>query len=90
MAVLPQLESYDWPEVFKYANGSSECEFGGRPEPAIPADDIDCSTFDREDVEEIVAIIDGENDESDWLLCGRLKDGRWFALRAGCDYTGWG
>lgn len=32
---------------------------------------------------------DGENDGEEWLCVGRLKDGRWFILSAGCDYTGW-
>ncbi len=38
---------------------------------------------------EILGISEGENDGPDWLLFGQLKDGRFFFLSAGCDYTGW-
>lgn len=31
----------------------------------------------------------GENDGAAWICFGTLKDGRWFRLAAGCDYTGW-
>lgn len=41
------------------------------------------------DVEEIIAMAEGENDGADWIIFGKLKDGRWFTLSAGCDYTGW-
>ena len=45
--------------------------------------------FAREDVESIIDYRLGENDGVNWIMYGRLKDGRYFALEAGCDYTGW-
>lgn len=43
-----------------------------------------------EDVMRIVASVDGENDGNDWLGVFELRSGRYVAVRAGCDYTGWG
>ena len=93
--MLKELEGYDWEEAFKYAThktfGYSDYPL---PLPAVPefvADHgIDLTPFTREDVVEIVRQVEGENDAADWELFGRLKDGRWFYLMAGCDYTGWG
>lgn len=45
--------------------------------------------FTIEDVAEIIDYRDGENDEANWIMYGKLKDGRYFTLSAGCDYTGW-
>lgn len=42
-----------------------------------------------EDVAEIIATDEGYNDGDRWLAVGRMKDGRYFFLSAGCDYTGW-
>lgn len=47
------------------------------------------SGFSIEDVEEVLAHCDGENEGASWLSFGRLKDGRFYFLAAGCDYTGW-
>lgn len=86
--MLAELEGYDWKEAFGYAgepdtNGSANVE-------AITSDST-CPTdpFTREDVEFLEAKSDGESDGDNWLAFGRLKDGRWFCLSAGCDYTGW-
>ena len=45
--------------------------------------------FTREDVVEVLAIDDGENDEADWVGMFALADGRYAYVEAGCDYTGW-
>jgi hypothetical protein len=79
--MLDRLDNCDWEEAFKYAV---------TPEEAAPGMAISIEGFTREDVAEIVAIVDGENDGDDWLGVFRLADGRFAALRAGCDYTGWG
>ena len=44
----------------------------------------------REDIEELIATSEGENDETHWIGAFRLKDGRYLFLSAWCDYTGWG
>ncbi len=74
-----RLDNDDWEEAFQYANPATRIlEFSG-----------DNENIDREAVEEIAYIEEGENDGENWILCARLKDGRWFFLSAGCDYTGW-
>ena len=75
----------DWPEVFDYANGT-----GGSPKATPPGSSVSEVPFDCADVCEIIACQDGENDGPDWVMVGRLWDGRFFSIRAGCDYTGWG
>lgn len=89
--------SYDWRYAFQCC-GSVE----GEPENedyafntpdvrhAHPQDtETSLAPFQRADVEEVRAYEEGENDGPDWLCVGKLKDGRWFCLSAGCDYTGW-
>lgn len=82
------FENYDWKEVFGYAG---EKPTYGRPSvvECIPGVEIDTSPFSRSDIEEIYFADEGYNDGPDWVVAGRLKDGRYFGLRAGCDYTGW-
>ena len=84
--MLEQLDSYDWGHVFAYA-GEQAGELKINPIVGYAGS---TDGFSRKDVTEIVAIVEGENDEADWVCVGALKDGRWFGLRAGCDYTGWG
>jgi hypothetical protein len=45
--------------------------------------------FNIGEVAEIRNAIEGENDGDEWIIWGRLNNGRWFYLHAGCDYTGW-
>lgn len=77
---LPEaIRGYDWREAFAYARETNRCE-GAR-----------CSDagFTREDVEHVIATSDGENDGPNWVGVFKLRDGRYAALSAGCDYTGW-
>lgn len=79
--MIELLKDYDWQEVFKY----------GYPDAAVPLDtEIPLTPFSAEDVDEIYNNIVGYNDGDDWVMYGKLKDGRYFVIRAGCDYTGWG
>lgn len=88
--MLEVLDTYDWQEAFGYAGESNA--FGS---PCIVAalptaqQHYNLSAFTREDVKEITGMSEGENDGANWLIYGQLKDGRWFFLSAGCDYTGW-
>lgn len=43
-----------------------------------------------EDIEEVLASCEGENDGLEWICIVKLKDGTFGYLEAGCDYTGWG
>ena len=45
--------------------------------------------FTIEDVAEVFGFSEGKNDGPYWKIYGRLNDGRFFVLSAGCDYTGW-
>lgn len=84
------MDDYDWREAFGCA-GDPEGEFNSADvRRANPADsEISIAPFGRLDVEEVYAKQDGEADERDWMVLGKLKDGRYFFLSAGCDYTGW-
>lgn len=80
--MLPQLTDNDWDEAFVYAGERyiDVCP----PNARVPT-----ASFDREDVISILAMEEGANDEEHWIIAGKLKDGRWFYLEAGCDYSGW-
>lgn len=70
-------EEYDWREAFVYA-GTIRTAYQCDPAP-----------FGLDDVAEALHAVNGENDGPSWLMVGKLKDGRYFFLDAGCDYTGW-
>ena len=84
-----KLKGYDWKHAFAYAG--EPCDYGSpNVERALPNDeDISVDTFSRSDVEEVIHCVEGENDVNDWIVVGKLRDGRFFALSAWCDYTGW-
>jgi hypothetical protein len=42
-----------------------------------------------EDIERVLAVVEGENDERDWHWIAKLHDGRIAYISGGCDYTGW-
>lgn len=50
---------------------------------------VPLTTFDRTQIERVFSSFDGAHDGPDWRVLGQLRDGRYFYLRAGCDYTGW-
>jgi uncharacterized protein (TIGR02996 family) len=88
--VIPELDTYDWRETFGYADGTAyHADKEGHVRKAAPHLDVSEAKFSREDVAEIIAIREGENDVANWFCAGRLLDGRWFAVDAGCDCTGW-
>lgn len=97
--MLERLDDYDWQEVFALA-GEQEIEYraegtygysNGVSITVVPpgASGPSSDPFAREHVRAIEWIEDGQNDGPDWLVGGQLKDGRWFFIAAGCDYTGW-
>ena len=71
---------YNWVEVFKYAN----------PEKCVDDEDISTESFTMDDISEIKALVDGQNDQDDWIAIFKLKDGRFAFIVAWCDFTGWG
>jgi len=46
-------------------------------------------SFTVDDIERVLAVFEGTNDETDWRWIILLKDNRFAALQGGCDYTGW-
>lgn len=46
-------------------------------------------TYRRADVEEVIAVADGENGGDPWLGVFRMRDGWFLFVSAGCDCTGW-
>lgn len=84
--MLKELDNYDWAEVFGEGGGGNCTPI----KPNIkPGDKTIADTFSREDVKKVYGQVEGENDGADWIVWGKLKDGRWFMARGGCDYTGW-
>lgn len=45
--------------------------------------------FAMDDIQTIANLAEGQHDGDDWVIYGQLKNGKWFYLSAGCDYTGW-
>lgn len=74
------LDSYDWQEAFPLA------------QPPSLTEGATCSKakFTRDDVEEVLGSVEGQNDGESWIAVLKLKDGRYAFITAWCDYTGWG
>jgi len=91
--MLNELQDDDWPFAFQCAGeiGGEECPQCNSPDvrESKPGSGVILTPFGREDVAELYGISEGVNDGSDWICCGKLTDGRFFFLSAGCDYTGW-
>lgn len=97
--MLKELDTYDWREAFAFCGETSPPGMKW-PEPYNAPQNpthvqfhsgprVSIEPVSREDVVEIIAMEDGENDQMDWVGVFKLKDGRYLALEAGCDYTGW-
>ncbi len=90
--MLPELES--WEEPFGYAGEPDTCatRYQGQDNSTIeltPGATVSNAPYTREDVKEIYLLIEGENDGPEWIGVFLLNDGRFVALHASCDYTGW-
>lgn len=80
---MEQLTDGDWIEAFAY---------GRSPTRANPLDvAISLAPVELDAVVEVIAsrIERGDYAETDMAIVGKLADGRYFALEAGCDTTGW-
>lgn len=42
-----------------------------------------------EDIEEVLALIEGERDWTDWHWIVKMRSGGYAYITGGCDYTGW-
>lgn len=45
--------------------------------------------YTMDDIAEVLAADEGENDEQNWVALLKMNDGNVVFLDAGCDYTGW-
>src|SRR5262245_40809954 len=80
------MDSYDWGEVFGEGSGGNT----DKQTDSIPDhSDIDTTPPNRSDVSGILAAVNGENDEDEWIGVFKLKDGRYLIASGSCDYTGW-
>ena len=94
---IKQLSDGQWSSAFlmaltgDYAYGDDVAALcrAGKADAAPLGSDVSTAGFAVEDVKKIIGIQEGENDGAAWEICGQLKDGRYFLLTAGCDYTGW-
>jgi hypothetical protein len=77
--MLKELDNYDWAEVFGEGSGGNCTAI--IPQPA-PGHSGSIATFSREDVVKILGQSEGEREERDWVVYGKLKDGRYFLLLA--------
>jgi hypothetical protein len=94
---------YDWCAAFEFTGWRQEADADGwerertggnarRSRPCWCVSDKrtdDIAPFGPPDVAEVIAASEGESDGANWLLVGRLENGAFFFLDAGCDYTGW-
>lgn len=46
-------------------------------------------SHDVDTIDEVIAMVDGENDESPWVGVFKAKDGKLVVVHSSCDYTGW-
>lgn len=84
--MIPILNDYDWENAFGENNITLRYE---RVLPDRENEKLSIAPCTREDVKDILFHQVGENDGPSWIAIGHLKDGRYFSLEAGCDYTGW-
>ena len=79
-------QDYDWAQVFADENAGNVSKAISVAPPGAQVND---APMTRDDVAEIIASVDGANDEAEWLGVFLLKDGRYLVASGGCDCTGW-
>lgn len=84
------LTTYDWQSVLSFAAGTC---LGGASDCGTPkrVDGETCTeaVFSESDIAIVLDSSEGERDGARWMIAGLLRDGRYFYIEAGCDYTGW-
>lgn len=70
---------YDWQQAFEYAS---------KPQPCVGST-CALTSCSIDDVVDVIASDDGENDGAPWVGLFLLRDGRYLFLSAGCSYSGW-
>lgn len=86
-ATLEQIkDSSDWAQVFADESDGNVYKIVHTVPPGSTVSD---APMTRDDIAEVLASVNGENDGPDWLGLFRLFDGRYLIASGGCDYTGW-
>ncbi len=75
--------SYDWEEAF------GEGRVGNCTGDVESLDGTPTNPVLREDIAEVLASVNGENDGDSWICIVKMKDGRFACVEGSCDYTGW-
>ena len=83
-----KLDTWDWAEVFGEGTGGNCTIIIPNVQPP-GSKNVGAQPFNRKDVKRIIGMVEGANDGQDWVVYGKLKDGRYFIARGGCDHTGW-
>ena len=77
----------DWKYVLAYASDPTPVGMAGQ---TLERSKVSESGFTASDIAEVIASVNGANDEAAWEAVLRLTDGRFAFVSASCDYTGWG
>ena len=80
------LHCPNWAQVFADENLGNVSK---DTQPVAPGVEVDCTSPSRTDIVQVIASVNGEHDEADWVGLFHLTDGRFLVARGGCDYTGW-
>lgn len=82
-----ELDDSDWESAFDECGFRTTAQTWGA---CVPGSGVRETPFSRADVRLVLGTSGGEPDGDDWLACVALWDGRYAAVSAGCDYSGWG
>ena len=85
------VQGRDWGEVFGDIGGVSNPVFYEQVWREVGEDSTltVANPILRTDVAKILAVQEGEADESSWRVVAQLNDGRFIFAEGNCDYTGW-
>ena len=72
-----------------YYDNQKEFESRGIDYDLVAAIDYNECPFSAPDIERVLAVWEGENDGDSWRWIVLLKDGTFYYMLGGCDYTGW-
>ena len=84
-------DSYDWEHIFG-RNPNDPPNYASHPNAVtgdLSAAEAKVGELHFEDIEEVLASVEGENDGPSWVAIVKLKSGLYLSVEAGCDYSGW-
>lgn len=84
--MLAELDTWDWQAIFGFIESDGVRQVLSDGTSSAPEKSL---VFTRDDVVEITAMVEGENDGPSWIGVFKLANGRYAFAEGGCDYTGW-